>query len=175
MKKFYRILRYDLPLHLVLLITNWLPDNVVFIRLRGFLASPFFKSCGRKLGIGRNVTFYDCSKIELGNNVYIAYGCWFSAGFGIEIHDEVMFGPYNVIASSNHVKENNSYRFAKAKGSKIVIQKGVWIGSHCTITQGAKIGFGSVVAANTVALGQIPENTLLAGDSLGKIKIKKND
>ena len=62
---------------LFLLFTNWLPDNVIFINLRGRLARPFFKKCGKNLGIGRNVCFYNPSKMEIGTNVYIAYGCWF--------------------------------------------------------------------------------------------------
>ncbi len=71
----WRLLRYDLPLHFVLRLTNWLPDNVMFIRLRGRLARPFFKSCGTRLGLGRNITFYNPSKIEIGEDVYIGYGC----------------------------------------------------------------------------------------------------
>jgi len=85
MNKLYRLLRYDIPMHFILLLTNWLPDNVIFIRLRGSLARPFFNHCGKRLGIGRNVVFYNPSNISIGNDVYIAYGNWFSSSFGVII------------------------------------------------------------------------------------------
>lgn len=164
-------IRYNLPMHFVLFLTNWLPDNVVFIRLRGRLASPFFKSCGKKLGIGRNVVFYNPSKISIGNDVYIAYGNWFSSSYGVVIEDEVLFGPYNVIATSNHTKKNGSYRFGASKGGEIVFKKGCWIGANCTITSKVEIGEGSVVGANTVVNKNVPANCIFAGTP-GDIKIK---
>lgn len=164
MNKLYRLVRYDWPLHFVLLLTNWLPDNVVFIRLRGGLASPFFKKCGEKLGIGRHVVFYDPSKIEIGNWVYVAYGCWFSSSNGIIIEDEVLFGPYNVVASANHTKQNRSFRFGHPSGDTILFKKGCWIGAHCTIMPGSVIGEGSVIGANSIVIGNILPNCLYAGN-----------
>ena len=37
-------------------------------RCPGKMARPFFKKCGKNLGIGRNVTFYNPSKIEIGKS-----------------------------------------------------------------------------------------------------------
>ena len=164
MNKYKRLLRYDLPLHFVLLLTNWLPDNVVFIRLRGRLARPFFKKCGKRLGIGRNVTFYNPSQMVIGSDVYIALGCWFSASFGVIIEDEVLFGPYNIIATSNHTRLNASYRFGKSVGGLITFKKGCWVGANCTILAKTIIGEGTVIAANTVAKGNIPDNCVFAGN-----------
>ena len=164
-------LRYNLPMHLVLLLTNWLPDNVVFIRLRGRLARPFFKSCGARLGIGRNVVFYNPSKICIGKDVYIAYGNWFSSSNGVIIEDEVLFGPYNVIATSNHTKKDGSYRFGRPVGGKIIFRKGCWIAANCTITLNVEIGSGSVVGANTLVNKNVPPNSVFAGTP-GSIKIK---
>lgn len=174
MNKVYRLFRYDWPMHFILLFTNWLPDNVFFIRLRGTLISPFFKKCGKKLGVGRNVTFYDPSKIEIGNWVYVAYGCWFSSGFGIKIEDEVLFGPNNVIATSNHTRSDGSFRFGISKGKEIMFKKGSWIGANCTILSGSVIGTGSVIAANTVVNINVPENSVFAGNP-GEVKRTFND
>ena len=52
-------------LHFVLLFTNWLPDNVIFLRFRGFLANFFLMGTCKNLRIGRNVTFYNPSKIYI--------------------------------------------------------------------------------------------------------------
>ena len=167
-------MRFDWPLHFVLLITNWLPDNVAFIRLRGAMASPFFKKCGNKLGVGRNVVFYDPSKIEIGNWVYIAYGCWFSSGYGINIEDEVQFGPYSVIATANHTRMDTSFRFGAPAGGPVRFQKGCWIGAQCTILPNSIIGKGSVVGANAVVSGFVPDNCVFAGNP-GIVKKIFND
>lgn len=174
MNKIFRLLRYDWPLHFVLLITNWLPDNVFFIRLRGRLAAPFFKNCGNNFGIGRNVVFYDPSKIEIGTNVYIAYGCWLSAGLGITIDDEVLLGPYNVISTSNYTRKNGSFRFGTSSGGKVTIGRGTWIGAHCSILANVQIGNGSLIAANTVVLKNIPGDVVFAGNP-GQIKKTLHD
>lgn len=167
----FRSIRYDLPLHFVLLVTNWLPDNVVFLRLRGFLASFFFKRCGKNLRLGRNISFYQPSKITIGDNVYIAYGNWFSAGGKLEIGDEVIFGPKSNISTSNHTRLNNSFRYGPPVLDSIKIGKGVWIAGNCTITAGTDIGAGALIAANSVAKGSIEANCLYAGAPAKKIKI----
>jgi len=167
-------IRYQWPLHFILLVTNWLPDNVIFIRMRGFLARPFFKSCGKRLGIGRNVVFYNPSKISIGDDVYIAFGSWFSAADEIVIGDEVLFGPYNVVVSGNHTRLNGSFRFGQPSLGTICIEKGVWLGAHCTITASSKIMAGSLVASNTVVKGLLDSDSLYAGNSVGKFVRKFN-
>lgn len=157
-------------MHFVLLLTNWLPDNVIFIRLRGFLASPFFKSCGKKLGIGRNVVFYDPSKISFGSYVYIAYNCWFAAAEEIVVEDEVLFGPGIIVTSTNHDRQNGSYRFGSGIDKPILIKKGSWIGGNSTITAGSVVGSGSIVGANTVVSGVVNDNVLFAGNPGRQVK-----
>ena len=164
MRKLHRLLRYDWPLHFVLLLTNWLPDNVVFIRLRGILARPFFKKCGNRLGIGRNVVFYNPSRIEIGDLVYIAYGCWFSSSEQIIIENEVLFGPYVVVATSNHTRIQGSFRFGLPIGKSVQFKMGSWIGTNTTVLHGSTIGKGSVVGANSIVSGEVPDNCVFAGN-----------
>lgn len=164
MNKISRLLRYDWPLYLVLFLTNWLPDNVIFLRLRGFLIRPFLKECGSNLRAGRNVTFNNPSGIHLGKNVFIAYGCWFAAAGSIHIGDEVMFGPYIVITAGNHARWEGSFRYGDDEILHIFIGRGSWVGAHATILGGVKIGKGSMVASGaSVVRGEYPDNSLLAG------------
>lgn len=156
MKNLLRLLRYDWPMHLALLLTNWLPDNVIFLRFRGSLCKPFFGGCCKNLRLGRGITFYNCSNIYLGSNIYIAQGNWFSAGEKIHIGNEVIFGPKCVITSSNHVLEADSYRYGNPVRKPIHISDGCWIAANCTITAGTEIGNGTLIAANTVTRGVIP-------------------
>ena len=49
-----RLFRFDWPLHIVLIFTSFLPDNVIFLKIRGLLCKPFFGSCGKNLRLERN-------------------------------------------------------------------------------------------------------------------------
>jgi acetyltransferase-like isoleucine patch superfamily enzyme len=164
MNKFYRLFRYDWPLHFVLLFTNWLPDNIVFLKLRGFFARPFFLKSGKNLQIGRDVTFYDSSKIKIGSNVYIARGCWFSAGGGIDIGNDILFAPYVVVVTSNHSLKNGSYYWGDPVDKKNTsFSDGCWIGAHVTVLPGIVVGKGGLVAANSVLNQSTEDFSIYAG------------
>ena len=158
-----RNLRYDWPLHFVLFSTNWLPDNVIFLRLRGTLSRPFLGSCGTNLRLGRCITFYNPASIHIGRDTYIAHGCWFLAGGQIKVGNEVMFGPYCVVVSSNHTRLNGSFRFGQPEKLPISIGCGSWVASHVSITAGSNIGKGVLVAAGAVVTGEIPPNMVIGG------------
>jgi len=163
MKKPLRLFRYDWPLHFVLLLTNWLPDNTVFLRLRGLLVSPFLGACGRNLRLGRNITFYNPSRIHLGNDVYVAFGCWFMAGEDITVEDEALFGPYCVIVSSNHSYTSGSFRFGSPVPAPIHIGRGSWLGAHVVVTGGSRVGAGTLVGAGAVVTSDLEDNVIAVG------------
>lgn len=159
-----RNLRYDLPLHLVLAFTNWLPDNVPFLRFRGALASVFFGKCGANLRLGRNLTFYNPSRIAIGSDVYIAIGCWFMAAESIDIEDEVMFGPYCIVVSGEHTRHGGSYRRGGVIAGATRIGRGSWLAGHVTVTAGRDVGPGALVAAGAVVTRSIPADAVVAGN-----------
>lgn len=171
MAKYFRIMRFDWPLHFILVLTNWLPDNVLFLRMRGILARPFLGNCGSNLRLGRNISFYNPSKIRLGNNVYIALGCWFMAGDTITIGDEVQFGPYCVVVSSTHTRCNRSYRYGHPRHAPIEIGRGSWVAAHCTVTAGSIIGPGSLVGAGSVVINSVPPDVIAAGAPASIVKV----
>jgi maltose O-acetyltransferase len=163
MKNIWNHLRYDWPIHFLLLVTNWLPDNVIFLRIRGFLIRPFFGTCGKDLRVGRNIVFYNPGLIKIGDHVYFAYGCFIMATDQINIGDEVLFGPYCVVASGNHTSFNGSYRYGPAQTAPITIGKGDWIGAHVTITAGCEIGENTLIAAGAVVTQNMPADVVAGG------------
>lgn len=164
MKQLLYYLRYDWPLHFIMMLTSWLPNNVCFFRFRGMLARPFFGSCGPNLSLGRNITFYQSSMMTIGANVYIAVGNVFLCVDKVTIGDEVLFGPYVVLSSGNHTRDHGSYRFSTGEKAPIEIGSGTWIGAHATVLAGAKIGKGCVVGSNAAVIrGSIPDNSFAAG------------
>jgi len=162
----------QLILHVFFVFTNWLPDNVKFIRLRGFLFGLCMKRSGKRLGIGRNVYIYNCKNLEVGDDVYIAYGTWMNALGQIHIHDQVLIGPYCVLASTNHsyVESQDSYRFGPSEGKKIVIERGAWLGAHITVTAGVTIAKASVIAANSSVVKDTEPNSINGGVPSKRIK-----
>lgn len=176
MNKFIRLIRYDWPMHFVLFLTNWFPDNLALIRLRGFLVTPFFLKAGRNLQIGRNVTFYNPSKIQLGSNVYIAQGCWFSAKEIITIGNNVLLGPYVVVVTSNHSIKNNAYYFGDPVNvMPVYIMDGSWIGAHVTILSGSVVNNGCLIGANSVYNGKSEKFSIYAGIPAKFIKSVLNE
>lgn len=164
MSNLWRLIRYDWALHFVLLITNWLPDNVIFLRLRGLLARLFVGSCGKDFRLGRNITIYNSSLFNAGDNVYLAYGCWVLAGEKIHLGNQVMFGPYVVVSAGNHTRLNGSFRYGEQEKLPVSIGSGSWIGAHTTILGGVSIGSGSLVASGaTVIRGEYANDSFLAG------------
>ncbi len=163
MKSIYRLVRFDWPMHFTLLFTNWMPDNVLVLRFRGWLVSFFLGKCGKDLRLGRNITFYNPRQIFIGDHVYIAFGNWFSAADQIVIDNEVIIGPNCIFASANHTPINTSFRYGEPDCKPIFIGKGSWIGGNCAVTAGTSIGAGSVVGANTAVTKIVPDSVLFAG------------
>ncbi len=163
MNKAARLLRHEWPLHASLLMTSWLPDNVLVYRLRGALARLFFGSCGRNLRICRGLYIDNPAKIHLGSSVYVAHGCCFLANAEIWIEDEVMLAPYCVIATGNHTRVNGSFYYGAVRAAPIRLGKGSWLGAHVTVTAGVTVGAGSAVAAGAVVIRDLPPNVLAAG------------
>lgn len=161
--KILRLLRYDWPLHFGLLLTSWLPDNVLFYRLRGWVVSRFLGSSGDNLRIGRNVLLHNPKNINLGRDVFLAYGCCLMANGEIRIGDEAMLGPYCVLAAGNHTRTNKSFRYGPPQSAPVTIGEGAWIGAHSTLTAGVTVGSGSVIAAGAVVTKDIPADVMAAG------------
>ena len=156
-------LRYALPLWLLSMLTDWWPNNRITLPARGWLYSHFCKRCGRNLQLASGIRWINPHNLEIGNNVYMAYNVWINGLGGVRIEDEVIIAPYVVIASSNHVRKNRSFRFGGSVVGPIRIARGSWLGSHVTVTAGSLVGEGSVVGANSVVTKEIPPDTLAAG------------
>ena len=156
-------LRYALPVWFCMLITSWLPDNKISIKLRGFFVGLFLPNRPKNFTIGRDVTLLGIDKLKIGNNVYFAKGTWINALGSVTIEDEIMFGPYVVLVSTKHTMKNHSVYNGSSEFNKVFIGKGTWISSHCTIASGVSIGSGCIVAANSVVSKDIKDYTLAGG------------
>jgi acetyltransferase-like isoleucine patch superfamily enzyme len=156
-------LRYKLPLWMAQSLTHWLPENRFTIRLRGMLVSPFLGRCGKNLTLARAVTFLTPSQIRVGDNVYIATGCWIDGIGGLTIEDEVKLSPFVVVTTSSHCFRNNSVYAGGSRTGSVRIGKGSWLASHVTVVAGSTIGSGCVIGANSVVVKNVPDNMFAGG------------
>ncbi len=173
-KVLFNQIRYILPLWFVLLITNWMPDNRISIRIRGFLASFFIKKCGKNFTIGRDVTLLNSYNLFIGDNVYIAKGTWLNAMGEIHIQDEVTIAPYVIMSSLQHVFKNNSVYGGGSIAAPITIGKGTWLAAHSSVKCGVTIGSGNLVAANSFVAKDTNNNMIVGGVPAKEIKENKD-
>lgn len=157
-----RVAKY-LYYNAIMLLTSWLPDLKLFLRLRGFLLRPAFRKCGKNLQVARSVTIAFSSKVDIGNDVFLGYATWLHASAGIVIEDEVQFGPFSVAITGNHGLQDGSYRWARGSNEPIRISKGAWIATHAVITGGVRVGRGSLVAAGAVVTKDVPDDSVAGG------------
>lgn len=155
--------RYAIPLWLAQLLTNWLPDNRVTIRLRGMLVAMVLPQCGKGLSLGRDVTLLGVDRLVVGNHVYLAKSTWINAIGGLDLEDEVVTAPYAVIASSNHGFKDGSVRFGGGHPAPVRIGRGTWLGAHAVITAGVTVGKGNIVGANAVVTKDTPDDVFVGG------------
>jgi acetyltransferase-like isoleucine patch superfamily enzyme len=151
-----------------------MPEIAFTCRLRGLLSVPFFKKCGRNFQYGSRVRFLSPYGIEIGDDVYVASGCWLGGGGGLLLDDEVVIGPYSVIATGSHKFKDNSVRFGGATYAEVRIGKGTWLAAHVVVTSGVKIGRGNLVGANAAVTKDTPDNVFVAGVPAKVIRERKD-
>jgi len=140
--------------------------------------SPGAISLGDDVRILRGVTISTTpeGRIQIGNGVHIGEGSVIYSGVGINIGDNVIVGPQNIIVDLDHRFENIDFPINQQgmNGKKISIEEDVWIASHCVIIKGVTIGKGSVIAAGSVVNKSIPPCSVAAGVPAKVIK-KRGD
>ena len=117
--------------------------------LNGLLKRWQFKSCGRRLIIGRRSIFYFPRFISLGNHVFIANHCIFHglSTKGFQIGNRVHIREYTLIQATSQLND---------PGIGAVIEDDVYIGPHGYLGAGGgiHIGKGSVLGAYVQLLAE---------------------
>lgn len=106
---------------------------------------------GRNVNIGHNVRIQCAEKIKIGNNVLI--------GSRVTIIDN-SHGSYE---GGNQDSPEISPNERMFKTAPITIEDNAWIGDGVVVQKGVKIGFGSIIAANSVVTKDIPSKCIVGG------------
>ena len=88
-------------------------------------------------------------------------GTYINASGGLQIGNNVEFGPNLVIATTNHDKYDTRETFGPAG---VTIGSNVWIGAGCIILPGSVIGDEVTIGAGCVITGEIPYRSTVTSD-----------
>ncbi len=119
--------------------------------------------------MGKNVFFepsFRCEfgrNIRIGNDFYANFDCVMLDGGGIEIGDNVLFGPRVGIYTSRHAFDAKERANGACFAKPVKIGNNVWIGGGVHIDQGVTIGDNSIIGAGSVITRNIPKNVVAAG------------
>jgi len=121
--------------------------------------------------VGRNprveplVVFTGFELIEIGDDFVASSFCTVRAvAAPIKIGNKVSIGPGAALLGANHgIEPGVPHQDQPQKSKSIIIGDDVWLGAHCLVLPGVKIGSGSVLAAGSVVLEEIPEKVVAGG------------
>ena len=106
--------------------------------------------------INYNVVILDTSRVDLGENCFIAPGC--------------------VLACSGHALDPSQRGDGISTSKPITIGKNVWIGANCTICPGVTIGDNTVIGAGSVVTKSISKGVVAVGNPARVLRpINAND
>jgi acetyltransferase-like isoleucine patch superfamily enzyme len=100
-------------------------------------------------------------RIEIGDCVYVNYGCSISAHRLVRIGDGCLIGQYALIMDSDYHSADDHSSLGEVR--PVVIGDRVWIGARATVLKGVTIGDGACVAAGSVVTRDVPAGATVAG------------
>ena len=100
-------------------------------------------------------------RLEVGDRVFINFGCSISAHTLVRIDDGCQIGQYSLILDCDYHDPHGSEGHGRPQ--PIVIGERVWMGARVTVLKGVTIGSGSVIGAGSVVTHDIPPDVLAAG------------
>jgi acetyltransferase-like isoleucine patch superfamily enzyme len=150
-----------------------------------FVKKPFIEGLG-KIRLGRDVTivgavdlscnnnlFNDC-EIFIGDGTIIGRDCSIRAKQGVRIGKNCLLAPYvRIYDHSGHPLDPKTRLAGEHEPMdqirEVVIGDNVWIGEFAHIQKGVRIGDGSIIAAHSVVVNDVAENSVVMGVPARKI------
>jgi len=126
-------------------------------------------SSDKKIDISTSQTDKLNGSISLGNYILISPGTSIRSAESIDIGDSTMIASDVVITDSDWhgIYDRTDY---VATPKPVKIHKNVWIGERSIILKGTQIGENSIIGAGSVVHGDIPPNSVYAGNPAKEVK-----
>jgi len=101
--------------------------------------------------------------LEIGEGVFINYGCSISANEQVRIGDRCSIGTHVIIMDNDFHQVDPQRREERPNSAPIVLEENVWLGARVIVLKGVTIGHDSVVGAGSVVTRDIPPRCVAAG------------
>jgi acetyltransferase-like isoleucine patch superfamily enzyme len=101
--------------------------------------------------------------LEIGESVFINYGCSIAALKSIKIGAQSSIGPYCMIIDNNFHRLEPERRNELPESLPVVLEENVWLGARVVVLPGVTIGEGSVIGAGSVVTKDIPRRVIAGG------------
>jgi acetyltransferase-like isoleucine patch superfamily enzyme len=118
--------------------------------------------CGRNVILYPPLEFHGPEALDIGDNTSIAAFVHIWCGGRVIIGADCMIGSHVAISSLTHDHRAANMRETMV-ARPVVIEDGVWIGSHAVILPGVTLGKGSVIGAGSVVTGDVPPFAIAHG------------
>ena len=128
-----------------------------------------FGTVGNGISVEHNFHCDFGYNIHVGENFYAGFNCTILDVAEVRIGNNCLIAPNVGIYTAGH-NINPIDRHKTGYAKPIIIGNNVWIGGHCAIVGGVKIGDNSIIAAGSVVTKDVPENTIFGGNPAKKIK-----
>lgn len=133
---------------------------------------PAYRSCLEELipGLPPSATIvppFHCDHgdgIRLGEGVFVNAGCTFLDGAYITIGPRTLVGPNVQIYTPQHPVDYRQRREPREYAYPVTIGEDCWIGGGAILCPGVTVGNRCIIAAGSVVVRDIPDDTLAAGN-----------
>lgn len=122
---------------------------------------------GENCFVGANSKIWSARKIKLGNRVLVSHN--------VNIHDNISH-PINPKLRHEDIVHIFTKGFQKSndlKEADVIIEDDAWIGFNAIILKGVRIGKGAIVGAGAIVTKDVPEFSIVVGNSA--VVIRKSD
>jgi maltose O-acetyltransferase len=101
--------------------------------------------------------------LEIGESVFINYGCSIGATKLVRIGARSSFGPHVMIMDNDFHQLDPERRNDVPASDPVIIGDNVWLGARVIVLRGVTIGEGSVIGAGSVVSKDVPARSLAGG------------
>jgi maltose O-acetyltransferase len=106
---------------------------------------------------------HDGGTLEIGDRVFINYGCSIVASLLVRIGPRCSIGTHAILMDNDFHRPEPERRNERPESRPIVLEENVWLGARVTVLRGVTIGRDSVIGAGSVVTRDIPPRSVAVG------------
>lgn len=160
-------------------------SGLFYIRSNCFIMGCKMISLGKKFSANRYLRIEAIGdnpkiKLKIGDFVSVGENVHIAAINYVEIHNNVLIGSRVLITDHNHGSYSGAIQSSPVEAPSkrvlisagpVIIHENVWLGDGVVILPNVEIGFGTIVASNSVVSKSLPPHCIAGGIPCSIIKI----